>query len=162
MSQALKLTKTQNEALKLMANGAEMIGEVVNGRKFGFDTVSFLKRRKFITHKDPNYNCLPEVLVITERGRNAFEGKLKAKFTPTKYQKEILSEMASGENMLWALKDNIYAYYLGEKAVNPTTISALQKQQLIQVLIKGNRSDSKGNGYSITEIGAKLVNENNK
>ena len=142
-----------------MANGTEMIGEVVDGRKFGFDTVSFLKRRKFITHKDPNHNCLPEILVITERGRKALEGELKVKFTPTKYQKEILSEMARGENMLWALKDNMYAYFLREKAVNPTTISVLKKQQLIQLLIKGKRSDSKGNGYSISEKGANLVNE---
>lgn len=65
--------------------------------------------------------------------------------------------MASGNNMLWGLKDNLYAYYLGGEAVNPTTISALQKQKLIQVLIKGKRSNSNGNGYSITEKGAKVV-----
>jgi len=159
--QTLNLTKTQKDALKLMAAGADMVDGTVSGRTFAFETVSFLKRRKFVAHKykDPNheFSYLPEVLVITERGKTVLKGKLKAIFTLTKYQKHLLTKMASGEHMLWDLKDNLYAFYLGEEAVNPTTISALQKQRLIAVLIKGKRSDSRGNGYSITEKGAKLV-----
>ncbi len=160
MSQPLNLTKTQKEALKLLAEGAEMIDESISDRKFGFDTVSFLKRRKFVQHKDPNHEPFyePEILVITKRGQDALSGKLNVTFKPSPKQKEYLNRMSGGENMLWELRDNVYGFWLGEMTITPTTISVLQKQKLIEVLIKGKRSDSAGNGHTITEKGRQLVN----
>lgn len=75
----------------------------------------------------------------------------------TRVQKEILSRMANGENILYGSNGYARSFFLGEKDLQPKTTASLKKKGLIQLMIKGKRAASDGNGYCITEKGRSVI-----